>query len=173
MNANHIELDLYAPPAATGALGFAADVRWLSQQTQPLPTRRFVRLAGERYAFIKPRDWKRPRRFLRQLAGKPPVRFGTHGFRPALVDDHDPARHYTAFVMVGFWLPRPLAVATLWAWEMLGFVRYRGTWSQPDVRLGGIGLRHGGQVRRAGAGVLAGLIERDLMAEKADSISAT
>ncbi len=161
MNAEPIELSLYARPKNTGASGFAADVRALAEQT--VSVREFIRRAGERYAFIQLDDWKSPHRFLRQLSGKPPVRFGTDGFRRALVDDRDPARHYTAFVVVGFWLPRPIAVATLWAWEILGFVRYRGTWSQPDVRLGIIGLRHGGAVQREGAGVLAGLIERELM----------
>ena len=165
MNADHIKLDLHTPPVTTGALSFAADVRELAQQSAS--TRQFIRRAGERYAFIHFRDWKTPSRFLRQLSGKPPVRFGTNGFRPALVDDRDPARHYTAFVVVGFWLPHPLALLTLWAWEVLGFVRYRGMWSQPDMRLGSIGLRHGGVVRREGAGVLAGLIERELVEKKA------
>ncbi len=166
MNTDSIELDLHAAPASTGAVGFVADVRWLAEQTQSAPTRRFIRCAGERYAFIQLSDWRRPRRFLLQLAGEPPVSFGTQGFLPSLVDDRNPARHYMAFVVVGFGLPRLLALATLWAWEILGFIRYHGTWSQPDVRLGGIGLRHGKVVRQEGAAVLARLIEGELVEGK-------
>lgn len=165
MNAHSaLDIDLSLPPAGPGASGFAADVRRLAEQAQDLPARRFIGAAGERYANIRPGDWTQPRRFLRQLSGRPPVRFGTQSFQPALVDDQDPARHYTAFVVVGYWLPRPLAVATLWAWEILGFVRYRGTWSQPDLRLGFVGLRHGARVRREGARVLARLVQRELVA---------
>lgn len=133
-------------------------------QQQGGTTTDFIREIADQYAFIRLQDMRRPLQFLRQLAGAPPRRFGTHGFRRDLVDDQNPARHYTAFVFVGYWLPLGLGIVVLWAWELLGFVRYRGHWSQPDIRNGGIGLRHGREVRRAGAAVLPTLIARDLAA---------
>lgn len=123
---------------------------------------RFMREISHEYAYVRLRDAPNPVRFLRQAAGKPPKRFGKTGFNPTLVDDQDPARHYTAFVFVGFWMPTSLAIITLWVWEILGFIRYRGTWSQPDIRMGYVGLRHGRQVRRIGPSVLPRLIEQDL-----------
>lgn len=117
---------------------------------------------SEDFAYIRPADMGRPWRFLRQMAGAPPVRLGTHGFDPALVDDDNPARHYMAFVFVGYWLPAALALALLWLWEVAGFVRYRGVWSRPDLHMGLVGIRHGWMVRRHGAGILATLMALDL-----------
>lgn len=123
---------------------------------------RVINRLGEDFAYIRVRDMARPVRFLRQMAGVPPVRVGAAGFDPALVDDLHPARHYMAFVFVGYWLPVVPALLVLWAWEIAGFVRYRGAWSWPDVRMGYVGIRHGWSVRRFGAGVLPWLMARDL-----------
>ncbi len=122
----------------------------------------FVRRIAEAYAFIRLEDIGRPARFLRQMAGVPPVQFGTSGFKTSLVDDPNPARHYTAFVFIGFFLSYSLAVLVLWMWEIAGFIRYRGEWSWPDIANGRIGIRHGELVRRYGPTVLPGLIARDL-----------
>ena len=122
----------------------------------------FILRISEDYAHIRLKDIKQPVLFFKQMAGKPPIQFGTEGFRQELVDDYAPARHYTAFVFTGFWLTYPLAVMALWGWEILGFIRYRGAWSQGDMRMGYVGIRHGRQVRRHGPEVLAGLIRRDL-----------
>lgn len=125
---------------------------------------RFVLRISEVYAYIRPRDLGNPRRFLKQMAGAPPVQLGTDGFRPELVDDRNPARHYVALLFVGFWLPEPLARLALYAWEVAGFIRYRGHWSQADVRCGLVGLRHGKLVRRYGPTVLPALIAAELAA---------
>ncbi len=117
----------------------------------------FILRIGEDCAGICTRDMVRPVRFLRQMAAAPPVQFGATGFSPALTDDSNPARHYVAFVVVGFWLPIPLAVAVLYAWEVAGFVRYGGYWSPRDVASGQVGIRHGRAVRRLGPSVLPGL----------------
>jgi hypothetical protein len=122
----------------------------------------FVRQISEQYAYIRLQDIGRPLRFLRQMEGDPPTVFGTRGFRRSLVDDRNPARHYMAFVFLGFWLPRLLAVLSLWMWEIAGFVRYRGLWSQRDMRSGYVGLRHGRMVRRYGPAILPGLIAAEL-----------
>ena len=129
---------------------------------------RFVLRIGEDYAFIRMRDVWRPRRFLGQMAGVPPIQFGTRGFDSAIVDDSNPARHYTAFVFVGFWLPGLLAILFLWAWEGLGFVRYRGLWSRQDIACGYVGIRHGRLVRRYGPHILPGLIAGDVAAPPSD-----
>ncbi len=147
-----------------GIEAFLADVtrRVDHLQQQGRSTDDFIREISDHYAFIRLHDLRRPLQFLRQLASEPPLRFGTAGFRRELVDDKNPARHYTAFVFVGYWLPLFFAIPVLWAWEVLGFVRYRGHWSQPDIRNGYIGLHHGRQVRRYGAAILPELIARDL-----------
>jgi hypothetical protein len=119
---------------------------------------------GADFAHIQPHDVLRPLRFLRQMAGNPPVRFAVSGFDPNLVDDLNPVRHYVAFLVVGFWLPALLALLVLAAWEVAGFVRYRGLWSQKDVRSGLVGLRHGRYVRRHGPRALPPLIHADLAA---------
>jgi len=126
---------------------------------------------GEEFAFIRLRDLWRPWRFLRQMAGAPPIRFGVEGFNPDLVDDANPVRHYVAFVVTGFWLPRPLATWVLYSWELLGFVRYRGYWSPRDMACGRIGITHGAQVRKRGPGVLAGMVRRDLSSSPVADVS--
>lgn len=123
----------------------------------------FVLAIADDYCYIRLRDAWNPLRFFGQMSGKPPVRFGVEGFRPDLIDDDDPARHYTAFVFIGFWFFTPLAILILWLWEVLGFLRYGFTWSHEDMRMGFIGIRHGRQVRRYGATILPKLIEQDLM----------
>lgn len=125
----------------------------------------FVLRISDDYAYIRPRDLRNPLRFLKQMAGVPPIQLGTDGFRADLVDDQNPARHYTALLFVGFWLPYPLAWLVLYAWEMAGFMRYRGHWSPADVRCGLVGLRHGKLVRRYGPTILPALIAADLAAE--------
>ncbi|MEZ4636340.1 MAG: hypothetical protein R2856_15485 [Caldilineaceae bacterium] len=62
---------------------------------------------------------------------------------------------------MGYWLPAPLAVLMLWAWEIAGFVRY-AYWSQSDMRSGYVGLFHGRMVRRYGHTILPALMARDL-----------
>ncbi|MEZ4729101.1 MAG: hypothetical protein R3E79_18360 [Caldilineaceae bacterium] len=148
----------------TGVVALMADVKTRAAQGSATgsTTRAFILDIADAYAFIRLEDWRHPRRFLQQMAGAPPITFGTQGFRRALVDDQNPARHYTAFVFVGYWLPIPFAVLVLWAWEILGFFRYRGHWSQPDIRNGYIGIRHGRQVRQHGPTILADLIEQEL-----------
>jgi hypothetical protein len=123
-----------------------------------------IRRMGEDFAYIRLQDVLNFPRFLRQMAGEPPVRFGITGFWPAVVDDKNPARHYTALLTVGYWLPMPAAILVLWLWEIAGFVRYRGHWSWPDLANGYIGIRHGRWVRRYGASILPGLIARHLSA---------
>lgn len=149
----------------TGVTAFIADVkaRAATNLAQQRSTQAFIQEISDVYAFIRLQDWRYPLKFLKQMAGPPPVRFGTTGFKRAIVDDQNPARHYTAFVFVGYWLPMPLAVLVLWAWEILGFFRYRFHWSRQDLTCGYIGIRHGRQVRRYGPTVLVQLIERDLV----------
>ena len=148
----------------SGVAAFMADVKARAAKSMAAgqSTTQFILDIGDAYAFIRLQDWRTPLRFLKQMAGAPPIQFGTRGFKRSVVDDKNPARHYTAFVFVGYWLPTPLAFIVLWAWEMLGFVRYRGKWSQADMRCGRLGIRHGRLVRQQGPGILAGLIERDL-----------
>lgn len=157
-NQNH-----YTSPApfATGIDGFISDVSRRAAAS-PHGTVRFILDISADYAYIHLHDAWNPLRFLSQMASAPPVRFGAEGFDPALVDDQAPARHYTAFVFVGFWLPRLLSVCVLWGWEILGFIRYGGEWSQEDIRMGMVGIRHGEWVRRYGPTVLPGLIAGEL-----------
>ncbi len=125
-------------------------------------TSRFVAEISERYAYIRLQDISSPIRFLRQMAGAPPEQFGDSGFRAEFLDDYNPARHYTAFVYMGYQLPMLLAVLSLFIWEVAGFVRYKGDWSWPDIRSGMLGIRHGRFVRRFGPTVLPGLIASQL-----------
>lgn len=125
--------------------------------------RRFISELGSQCAGIHGENALRhPFRFLREMQGSPPRQFGIEGFRDDFVDDTNPARHYTAFVVVGYWLPRPLAMLVLYAWEIASFVRYKGVWSQDDIRSGIIGIGHGRIVAREGKDVLAKLAQRDL-----------
>ena len=109
-----------------GVDDFIAEIRKRAETvgSQRRDCNRFIREIADDYAFIRLDDISHLRKFLVQMAGAPPVRFGTDGFNPTIVDDHNPARHYTAFVFVGYWLPGILAVAMLWLWEILGYVRY-------------------------------------------------
>lgn len=122
----------------------------------------FILRIGEDCAGIRPQDVATPRRFLRQMAGTPPLQFGTSGFSPDIIDDDNPARHYVAFVFVGFWLPTSLALLVLYAWEVAGFVRYRGYWSSHDVASGRIGIVHGRWLRHAAPVVLPSLAASSL-----------
>lgn len=108
----------------------------------------FILRISEDCAGIRLQDISTPLRFLRQMASVPPLQFGTSGFMPEIVDDDNPVRHYVAFVFVGFWLPTALAVLVLYAWEIAGFVRYRGYWSPNDVASGRRGIAHGHWLRR-------------------------
>lgn len=146
-----------------GLDGFIAATSDLIQLCGPGPegTRRFMQRACEDYAFIRLQDMGQPIRFLKQMAGAPPWQFGPDGFDPAVVDDKNPARHYMAFVFLGYWLPRWLAILGLWLWEVAGFFRY-GYWAHKDMRMGYIGIRHGRLVRQIGSAILPGLIAGEL-----------
>lgn len=124
----------------------------------------FLLRISEDCAGIFTADLVHPLRFLRQMAGAPPLHFAASGFSPAIVDDLHPARHYIAFVFVGFWLPTFLAMIVLYAWEVAGFIRYRGFWSEKDVVSGKIGVAHGRWLRRTAPVVLPGLTAADLAA---------
>jgi hypothetical protein len=131
----------------------------------------FILRIGEDCAGIRLQDVATPRQFLRQMADAPPLQFGVTGFAPELVDDNNPARHYIAFVFVGFWLPTILAMLVLYVWEVAGFVRYSGYWSPNDVASGRIGISHGRWLRRMGPAVMSGLAAATL-AEKPDFTAA-
>ncbi|MEZ4862494.1 MAG: hypothetical protein R3C14_14365 [Caldilineaceae bacterium] len=148
----------------SGFTHFLADVRQrvAAATAHGTTASEFILEIGEAYAFIRLHDLRRPWQFLQQVASQPPVAFSPEGFRASIVDDQNPARHYTAFVFVGYWLPTPLAVLVLWMWEILGFVRYRGHWSQPDIRSGYIGISHGRALHRQSFAILPDLIARDL-----------
>ncbi len=156
-NARHVN----QPAALEGLPGLIDAVQRYSAEAN-YDSRAVVWRLGEDFAYICRQDVKHPLRFLRQMSGNPPIRLGNRGFRKDLVDDANPARHYIAFVVVGFWLPRPLADGVLWLWEIAGFVRYSGKWSRADIASGFLGIRHGRQVRREGVAVLPGLVARDL-----------
>ena len=162
---NHRPTKQPVTPKLGGFDAFLSDVRQRAAAAPPdwAGTKQFIQEISDHYAFVRPQEiFTHPLRFLKQAAGEPPIRFGTKGFNRSLVDDDNPARHYTAFVFIGFWLPALLAFAVLWAWEILGFLRYRFKWSQPDIRSGYVGIRHGQAVRRNGAHVLPDLIAQDL-----------
>ncbi|MCC6168206.1 MAG: hypothetical protein IT329_13345 [Caldilineaceae bacterium] len=152
------------PSLLEGIDAFLAAVEGLAAQVYAgrLSTAQALLRLGDDYAYIRLRDLAQPLRFLRQMAGAPPVRLGTAGFRRSLVDDENPARHYTAFLLVGYWLPRWAARWVLWGWEIAGFVRYGGKWSVPDMASGMMGVRHGRLVRRYGLTVLPGLAAAEL-----------
>lgn len=151
----------------TSQHGLEAFLAYLSAQAQAAPpgfagSAWFMLRIGEDCAHIRLQDLWQPLRFLRQMAGHPPLRFGTAGFARALVDDLNPARHYVAFVFIGFWLPRVLALAVLYGWEVAGYLRYGFRWSPCDVLCGRVGLRHGAWVRAYGPAVLPGLVAGEL-----------
>jgi hypothetical protein len=151
-----------------GVYAFAVDVVQQAAEfgAERAGKRRFILWIGERYGNIRLQDVRHPLRFFKQLISPPPLVFGVAGYKKGLVEgaEDNPARHYTAFVFVGFWLPGLLGLFVLYAWEVLGFFRYRGHWSAPDVRIGKLGLQHGAQVRRYGPQLLPALIIRDLAA---------
>ena len=152
---------------AGGLDRFLETIESIASQVSPdrRGSARFVARLGEECAYIRLDDLRHPLRFFRQMAGHPPLRFGIEGFDPSVVDDTNPARHYVAFVVVGYWLPMLLAVPVLYAWELLGFLRYGLRWSRRDMRSGWIGLRHGRAVRRHGPAILPALVRRDLGAK--------
>jgi hypothetical protein len=162
----HTQADGSGAPRAPGGgfAAFLADVEgWVQRYLdEGHDARWFVVQIGERYANIRLHDVRRPLRFLGQMAGAPPLQFGVEGFRHELVDDLNPARHYTAFVFTGYWLPRWVALLVLWLWEMARFVRYRGHWSRADMVSGQVGVRHGRLVARYGPTILPGLMAADL-----------
>lgn len=150
-----------------GEGGFAAFERLITQLAvahggDAAGTRRFVNDLAARCAGIHLDQMHRPVRFLLDMQGNPPQAFGVEGFDADVVDDLNPARHYVAFVFVGFWLPKLLAVLVLYGWEVASFFRYRGHWSPKDIESGFIGIEHGRAVVRHGAGVLATLARRDI-----------
>ena len=106
-------------------------------------------------------ELRRPWRFWSMLRQEPPVCFGPRGFRPDLVDDFHPARHYSAFLLIGFFFPQPLAVAfsRLWEWSE-GVIL--GQFSPNDVRMSQLAIRHGRAVRRAGPASLPALIRCEI-----------
>ncbi len=126
---------------------------------------RVIQRLGEDFAYIRWQDVWKPIKFLRQMEGNPPIRLGVEGFRPDLVDDENPARHYIAFVVMGYWLPYWLALAVVYLWEIAGFVRYGGVWSKADVVSGLVGVRHGRAARRQGIEVLPELMATELAAQ--------
>jgi hypothetical protein len=123
-----------------------------------------VKRLSEDFAYIRLEDIRHPYRFLAQMEGNPPIQLGTRGFRSDLVDDHNPARHYIAFVAMGFWLPFPLAILVLYLWEFAGYVRYGFKWSPEDIRSGKVGVHHGNVVRHQGIQQLPELMVADLAA---------
>lgn len=125
---------------------------------------RVIRRLSEDFAYIRLQDVWNPYKFLRQMEGNPPIRLGTKGFRHELVDDHNPARHYIAFVAMGFWLPYPLAIMVLYLWEVAGYIRYGFKWSSEDMLSGLTGVQHGNLVRHKGIDVLPALMAADLSA---------
>lgn len=127
----------------------------------------YILRIAEDCAGICTQDVVRPFSFLRKMAGAPPLRFDVSGFSPKIVDDDNPARHYIAFVFVGFWLPEILAVPLLYAWELAGFVRYGGYWSPKDVVSGRIGNTHGRWLRRTSPAVLPALAAQALASHTA------
>jgi len=158
-------------PTPGGLTGFIAATSALAARF-PLTrrgTQRFVLAFAEQTAYIRVQDAWNPWHFLRQMEGAPPVRWGTDGFKRGLVDDRNPARHYAAFVFVGFWLPGWMALCLLWLWELAGYLRYGFRWSQPDTRSGYVGLWHGRLVRRYGHTILPSLLARDLARNLAET----
>lgn len=160
------------------ASGLDAFIAYLSEQAGAAPggfagSAWYMLRIGEDCAFICLQDLWQPGRFLRQMAGSPPLCFSTDGFNAKLVDDPNPARHYIAFVFVGFWLPRLPALAVLYAWEVAGFLRYGLQWSSKDVECGLAGLRHGALVRQYGPTILPSLTAAEFCDSPAAILPAT
>jgi hypothetical protein len=167
MDANIVYRKLPAGPTTVGGVdALIAGVSYRLAKVQPgwWGTVRFILQLGEDYAYIRLGDLYNPWRFLKQMEGAPPVKLGTRGFNAGLIEDGDanPARHYMAFLLIGFWLPSILSVPVLYGWELLGFLRYGFRWSDEDMLSGFFGIRHGRLVRRYGPTILPSLIARDL-----------
>jgi RHS repeat-associated protein len=81
--------------------------------------------------------------------GAPPVVFGASGFRRELVDDANPARHYSAYVTTAYQKGGLVGAAAAVIREIPeGWGgRCRGGCSTQDVRLGLIGAQHGANLR--------------------------
>ena len=162
------------PDVSFGDSGIDAFIRGVSElawqaYVSGADSHSFVTHLADRYAYIRLRDIARPIRFLRHMAGVPPVQLGNEGFGADLVDDDNPARHYTALLFVGYYVPTWLATIVLYAWEFAGFIRYGGEWSWPDIRSGLLGIRHGALVRNYGPTVLPSLIAAQI-AERDEKI---
>ncbi len=150
--------------------GFAAFLAAVSELITTTPpdfpgTAGLILRLAERYANLRVQDLpQHPLQFALQANRTPPINLGPAGFRADLVESavDNVARHYTAFLFVGFWLPTLLATLVLWSWEILGFLRYGGHWSQPDIWTGKIGIDHGRLVRQYGPTILPSLLVRDL-----------
>ncbi len=144
-----------------GCTGFADAVERWAAEARERGAGWFVETLAREAANIDLSDLDRPWRVLLRLDRAPPREWGTRGFRPELVDDIRPARHYTGFVFVGYTFPWPLAVLALVGWESLGTLRYR-SFSREALVLGWLGFRHGRRVRRDGPEALAPLIRAEL-----------
>jgi hypothetical protein len=70
--------------------------------------------------------------------------FNASGFNPALVDDNNPARHYTAYLGTGFQKGPVVGAGIAILREFPGICQ--GGCSLQDVRLGLIGSSHGSQL---------------------------
>ena len=163
-----VEMSADASLAMSGLAGLIASARRMIAEENG-NSDRVVRRLSEDFAYIRLQDVWNPYRFLRQMEGNPPIRLGTQGFRQELIDDHNPARHYMAFVAMGYWLPYVLAMVVLYLWEVAGYLRYGFKWSEADMLSGLTGVRHGNAVRHQGIAVLPGLMEKDLAARNVPS----
>lgn len=156
-----------AVEAADSCQRFAAYAGALAGQTaaQKRGATWFVLELARQAANVDFGELRRPWRFWRRLRQEPPVCFGPRGFRPALTDDFHPARHYSAFLLVGFFLPNPLGAAFAWLWERAeGWLL--GSFSPRDVGLARLAVRHGRAVRHEGPAALPALIRRDVCGEE-------
>ncbi|MSP13068.1 MAG: hypothetical protein EXR62_08925 [Chloroflexi bacterium] len=155
-----------------GATGFVARVQYYaglsSQHTRS--SHWFIDTLACQFAGLDLADWWRPWRWFRAMgSAKPPEDMGPAGFRVDLVDDNRPARHYVAFLMIGYYLTYPLGWLVMYGWEILGWVRY-GSFSRTDILLAKVGLQHGVMIRRDGPEILADLIVRDLLERNFDQV---
>jgi hypothetical protein len=162
MNDGAIPKEDFSPKMSGLAALIAATHRYIGEAAGD--SGKVVRRLSEDFAYIRWQDVGHPYKFLSQMEGNPPIQLGTKGFRPELVDDRNPARHYIAFVAMGYWLPYWMAVVVLYVWEVAGYIRYGFTWSPEDILSGKIGIQHGNTVRRQGVEVLPELMATDLAA---------
>lgn len=150
-------------PEVTGCERFASYVEDLIRQSDAEGRRPAWLMAtlAERCANVDLRLLRRPLQFWRSLRRLPPVCFGRSGFRGELVDDYHPARHYCAFLAVGFFLPEWLAFPFATIWEGAEHLVF-GEHSPRDVALSRVAIRHGRLTRREGIDRLPGLIRSEL-----------